>query len=148
MNDRITDSRARLHAALVPLLPDGRVHRYVPAQVVSPCVWIERHTWSPRNEGRATVIIVTWTIYALTDADTDEGQAFTDSISAKLYDATLLNGFRPTSARHTSIDVGTGSPTTTALVVTVDDPVAAYGMCPPEPPTPQPITRALEEVPT
>lgn len=139
MNDRITDSRLRLFNALKPLLDDGRVSRYVPAQVVSPCVWIERHTWTPRTEGRATVITLTWTIYVCTDADTDEAQAFTDTMSATVHDAAVRAGFRPTSARHQSVDIG--GVTTTALVVTVDDAVSVNTLCVPDLPPITPITR-------
>lgn len=137
MNDRITDSRARLHAALVPLLDEGRVHKYVPPSVVSPCIWIDRHTWSTRSEGRAVVAVVTWSVMVLTDADNDEAQAFMDVLSARVHDAALRDGFRPTSARPQLVDVG--GATTTALVVTVDDPLSVSTLCPPALPPLTPI---------
>lgn len=138
MLDRITDSRARLFAALQPLMDDGRVRQYVPAQVVSPCVWIERHAWQQRAEGRAFVVVASWSVVILHDGETEEAQAWTDEMSAKVHDAALRAGFRPQTARHQTVDVG--GTTTTGLVVTVDDVLAASTLCPPAPPPIQPIT--------
>lgn len=137
MNDRITDSRARLYGALAALLEEGRVSKYVPKQVVSPCIWIERHSWSQTREQNAAMIALSWRIVVATDADAD--QEWLDILSAKVHDAVIRAKFRPLFADHQSIDIGTGN--TTVLVVTVDEQIAATTLCPPDQPTPEPITR-------
>jgi hypothetical protein len=137
MLDRITDSRARLFAALAGLLDPGRVSKYVPAQVVSPCIWIERHSWSQTREQNANLIALTWRIVVATDADAD--QEWLDILSAKVHDAVVRAKFRPLFADHQSIDIG--GTNTTALVVTVDEMIAATTLCIPDQPTPEPISR-------
>lgn len=137
MLDRITDSRARLFAALSGLLDPGRVSKYVPAQVVSPCIWIERHSWSQTREQNASLIALTWRIVVATDADAD--QEWLDILSAKVHDAVVRAKFRPLFADHQSIDIG--GTNTTALVVTVDEMIAATTLCVPDQPTPEPISR-------
>lgn len=130
MNDRITDSRARLFDALVPLLPAGRVSKYVPKSVVSPCLWIERHSWSTTTEANVPMIRVAWRIVAAVDGDDD--QAKLDVLSAKVHDVAVRAKFRPLFADFQTIDAGGTS--TTALVVTVDEQVATTTLCPPPQP--------------
>jgi hypothetical protein len=137
MLDRITESRARLFAALAGLLDAGRVSKYVPAQVVSPCIWIERHSWSQTREQNANLIALSWRIVVATDADAD--QEWLDILSAKVHDAVVRAKFRPLFADHQSIDIG--GTNTTALVVTVDEMIAATTLCIPDQPTPEPISR-------
>ena len=139
MNDRITDSRARLYAALAPLLEEGRVSKFVPKQVVSPCIWIERHTWSQTREQNAPVISLSWRIVVATDADDD--QEWLDILSAKVHDAVVRARFRPLTAGHQSIDIGATA--TTVLVITVDETIAVTTLCLPDQPTPEPIDRKL-----
>jgi hypothetical protein len=139
MNDRITESRARLYGALVALLEEGHVSKYVPKQVVSPCIWIERHTWSQTREQNAAMITLAWRIVVATDADDD--QEWLDVLSAKVHDAAVRAKFRPLTAGHQSIDIGTGP--TTVLVITVDESIAVSTLCLPDQPTPEPIDRKL-----
>jgi len=133
MADRITESRARLTAALVQLLPPGRVQQYVPKQVVSPTIWIERHSWATTNVNGATVVALSWRIVAATDSDDD--QAVLDEMSSLIYDAATRARFRPLFADFTSIDIGGMS--TTALVVTVEENIAATTLCLPPQATPK-----------
>lgn len=135
MADRITDSRARLFAALVPLLPAGRVSKYVPKQVVSPCIWIERHSWASTREQNVAVVALSWRIVVATDADGDQAQL--DVLSSKVYDVATRARFRPLFADFQNVDVGGAS--TTALVVTVDEAVAATTFCPPPLPVVEPV---------
>jgi hypothetical protein len=139
MNDRISDSRTRLYGALTPLLDDGRVSKYVPAQVVSPCIWIERHSWSQTREQNAAMINLSWRIVVATDAADD--QEWLDVLSAKVHDAAVRAHFRPLFADHQSIDIG--GVNTTALVVTVDEQIAVSTLCLPDQPTPEPLNRKL-----
>lgn len=135
--DRISESRTRLFDALAPLLAPGRVSKYVPKQVVTPTIWIERHSWNPTNEGRTTLISVQWRIVISTDSD-DE-QALLDTLSATVHDAIVRARFRPSLAQHQPIDIGGVS--TTALVVTVEDIVTASTLCYPPEPVPVPVER-------
>lgn len=139
MADKITDSRLRLWAALVPLLPDGRVSQYVPNSVVSPCIWIERHSWSATSEQGANVIALSWRIVAATDAD--DAQQRLDELSAQIHDVVVRARFRPRFADATVIDIGGVS--TTGLAVTVEEMIAATTLCLPDLPTATPI-RKLE----
>jgi len=138
MADRISQSRTRLFDALVPLLPAGRVSKYVPTQVVSPTIWIERHSWTTTNEQGAQVAVVTWRIVAASDADDD--QAVLDELSAQIFDVALRARFRPRFADFTVLDIGGTS--TSALVVTVDEAVAASTLCLP----PNPVAKELVPV--
>lgn len=133
VSDRITDSRARLHSALLPLLPSGRVSKYVPANVATPTIWIERHQWAPTREGSANIIAVSWRIVVAVDAQ--EEQALLDELSAQVHDAIVRAKFRPQFAEHQPIDIGGVS--TTALVVSVDDPIISSTLCLP----PLPVAR-------
>jgi len=133
MADRISDSRARLAGALGPLLPPGRVSQYVPKQVVSPTIWIERHSWSTSNVNGASVIALSWRIVAATDSDDD--QAVLDEMSSLIYDAAVRARFRPLFADFTSIDIG--GVNTTALVVTVEENIAYATLCFPPQATPK-----------
>jgi hypothetical protein len=142
MSDRITDSRRRLYDALVPLLPAGRVSRYVPPSVVSPCIWIERHSWSIGREGAANVINVSWRIAVLTDAL--DGQAYLDELSANVHDATVRARFRPLQASHSSVDIG--GMDQVALVVIVADLVAASTLCLPDAPPAMSLTPTPESL--
>lgn len=137
MLDRITESRSRLFAALSTLLEAGRVDKYVPKQVVSPCIWIERHSWSQTREQNASLIALSWRIVVATDATDD--QEWLDVLSAKVHDAVMRARFRPLFADHQSVDIG--GTNTTVLVVTVDEQIAATTLCLPDQPTPEPITR-------
>lgn len=132
MADRITDSRERLYLALAPLLPPGRVSKYVPASVATPTMWIERHSWAPTREGSANLIAVSWRIVISTDAEKE--QALLDELSAKVYDSVIRARFRAQFAEHQPIDIGGMS--ITALVVTVDDPIVSSTLCLP----PAPVT--------
>ena len=136
MNDRISESRTRLFDAIKVLLDEGRVSKYIPQQVVSPCIWIERHSWSQTREQNANMIALSWRIVVATDALDD--QAWLDVLSAKVHDAIVRAKFRPLFADHQSIDIGGSN--TTALVVTVDEMVVATTLCLPDAPTPEPIT--------
>lgn len=135
MSDRITDSRERLHQALTPLLPPGRVSKYVPTQVVTPAIWIERHSWSPTREGSADLISLAWRIVVATDADKEQAQL--DELSAAVHDAVVLARFRADFADHQPIDVG--GTTITALIVTVADRIIPTTLCPA--PAPVPVER-------
>ena len=84
-------------------------------------MWIERHSWSTTNDNGARVVALTWRIVAAVDSDDDE--AVLDELSSLIYDAATRARFRPQFADFRSIDIG--GMTTTALVVTVDDTVAA-----------------------
>ena len=137
MSDRITASRSRLAAALSPLLPPGRVQQYVPKQVVSPTIWIERHSWSTTNVNGAPMVALNWRIVAASDSDDD--QAVLDEMSSLIYDAATRARFRPLFADFTLIDIGGMS--TTALVVTVEENIAAVTMC--LPPQATPIKKEL-----
>ena len=140
MTDRITDSRARLFAALSPLLDAGRVSKYVPKSVASPCIWIERHSWSQTREQNATMVALSWRIVVCVDGDDDQAQL--DTLSASVHDAVIRAKFRPLFADHQAIDIGGMS--TTALIVTVDELVAAATFCLPEAP---PIAAWKKKVP-
>jgi len=130
MADRISDSRTKLFDALTPLLPPGRVSKYVPKSVVSPTIWVERHSWAATREQGAQVVIVSWRIVAASDADDD--QAKLDELSAQIFDVVTRAHFRPLFADFTVVDVGGAS--TSALVVTVEQTVAATTLClPPDP---------------
>jgi hypothetical protein len=137
MADKITDSRARLAGALASLLPLGRVSQYVPKQVVAPTIWIERHSWSSTNVNGAAVVALNWRIVAATDSDDD--QAVLDELSSQIYDAVVRARFRPLFADFTVLDIGGVS--TTALVVTVEENIAAVTMC--LPPQATPIKKEL-----
>lgn len=139
--DRITESRTRLWTALAPLLPAGRVSLYVPKQVVSPTIWIERHAWNTTSEGGAPVVALAWKVIAATDSD--DSQAVLDELSAKIYDTIVRARFRPRFADATVIDIGGVS--TTGLAVTCEEMIAYSTMCYPEQPSPTPI-RKLENV--
>jgi len=140
MLDRISDSRTRLFDALSTLLESGRVDKYVPKQIVSPAVWIERHSWSQSRENGAAMIAVAWRIVIATDSDSD--QEWLDTMSAKVHDAAVRARFRPLFAEHQTIDIG--GMTTVALIVTVDDQIAAATLCPPEAP---PVQQWKRKVP-
>lgn len=129
MADRISDSRSRLFAALTPLLPAERVSKYVPRQVVSPTIWIERHSWSTTREQNVAMVALSWRIVAASDANDD--QAKLDELSSRIYDVVTRARFRPLFADFQPVDIGGTS--TTALVVTVDEMVAAVTLCLPEP---------------
>ena len=133
MADRITDSRARLAGALVPLLPQGRVSQYVPKQVVSPTIWVERHSWSTTNVNGAQMVALNWRIVAASDSDDD--QAVLDEMSSLIHDAVVRARFRPLFADFSLIDIGGMS--TTALVVTVEENIAATTLCLPPQATPK-----------
>jgi hypothetical protein len=139
MTDRISDSRTRLFDALTPLLPAGRVSKYVPKSVVSPCLWIERHSWNTTRESNVQVVAVSWRIVVCVDGDDDQSQL--DVLSAQVYDVVVRARFRPLFADFQFVD--TGGTTTTALVVTVDEAVAATTLCLPEPPVVTPIARKV-----
>jgi hypothetical protein len=140
MSDRITESRSRLFDALVPLLPVGRVSKYVPKSVVSPCIWIERHSWSTTRESNVAVVSVTWRIVVCVDGDDDQAQL--DVLSSTVHDTIIRAKFRPLFADFQPID--TGGTSTTALVVTVEETVAATTLCLPEaPPVVTPIARKV-----
>lgn len=128
--DRISDSRSRLYAALIPLLPSGRVAKYVPANVVTPCIWIERHSWSTTREQNVAMIALSWRVVAATDAIDDQAQL--DELSSQIYDVVTRARFRPLFADFQPVDVG--GTVTTALVVTVDEMVAASTLCLPAEP--------------
>ena len=125
MADRISDSRQKLYAALAPLMPEGRVSKYVPAQVVSPTIWIERHSWARSSQGAAQMIALSWRIVVATDADDD--QARLDELSSLIHDTVIRAGFRPLFADFQSIDIGGAN--TTALVVTVEQQIAYQTLC-------------------
>jgi hypothetical protein len=128
-----------LHAALVPLLDDGRVSKYVPKSVVSPCMWIERHSWNTSRESNVAVVAVSWRVVVCVDGDDDQAQL--DLLSAQVYDRVVRSRFRPLFADFQPVDVGGTS--TTALVVTVDEFVAATTLCYPEPPVVTPLDRKV-----
>lgn len=142
VSDRISDSRKRLYDALVPLLPAGRVSRYVPDSIVSPCIWIERHSWSIGREGSVNLVNVSWRVAVLTDATDD--QAYLDELSANVHDATVRARFRPISANHQSIDIG--GVDATALLVVVDDPIAYATLCYPASPPAMSLTPTPESL--
>jgi hypothetical protein len=139
MFDRISDSRSRLHGALSGLLEAGRVSKYIPGQVVSPCIWVERHSWSQTREQNTAMIALQWRIVVATDSADD--QAWLDEMSAKVHDAVMVARFRPLFADHQSFDIG--GTNTTALVVTVDEMIAVSTLCLPDTPAQQPINRRL-----
>jgi hypothetical protein len=139
MNDRITESRSRLYDALAPLLPDGRVSKYVPKSIASPCMWIERHSWSTTRESNVAVIALAWRIVVAVDGDDD--QAKLDALSSTVYDTVIRARFRPLYADFQSVDIGGTS--TVALVVTVDETVAASTLCLPDQPVVTPLARKV-----
>ena len=130
MTDRISSSRQDLYAALQPLMPDGRVSKYVPKQVVSPTIWIERHSWSQTNVSGVSMVALSWRIVAATDSDDD--QSVLDELSSAIHDVVIRAGFRPQFADFQPLDIG--GVNTTALVVTVLTEIAASTLCLPDPP--------------
>lgn len=131
MSGKIADARARLYAALVPLLPDGRVHRHVPSTVATPCIWIGHPRVTTRVQGRgSTFIVCTLTVTIAVDgADVVQQQAL-DELTAIVWDACeQISGAQPISAVPRVLDIG--GPNTTGEDIDVEIATASRTLCPP-----------------
>lgn len=131
MTSLVADARARLHAALIPLLSDGRVHAHAPKNIATPCIWIGRPRLTTRVQGRASAFIVcSFTITIAVDGDDTQQSIVLDDLVSQVWDAVdVVTGAQALNANPRSLDIG--GPNTTGMDVSVDVSIAARSLCPP-----------------
>lgn len=87
----IADARTRLHDQLVlycaGAIPGGSVHRFTPANVASPCVWIAQPGVGIFASGNTRLRRVTFGIWIVADGDTEPQGEMLDELVARVADA-------------------------------------------------------------
>lgn len=131
MTDAITASRTDLFDAIKGCVPAGRAHKFVPKQIATPCLWLERPRLLTRTEGRATTVIVTtWGIMLAADGEDVGQQSALDGLLAEVWDAAeAATNAHPIAAYAQPIDIG--GPTVTAMRIDVDMTISARSLCGP-----------------
>jgi hypothetical protein len=94
---RLATARSAIFDALVPVMGEGHVHRTVPAQVVSPCCWIERPRLRP-VASRSIEILATFPVAFVLDGDGEQQQIDFDELIAAAWDALTGRTMAPTAA--------------------------------------------------
>lgn len=138
MTSKLEARREELYDALKPLLPEGRVTKYVPAQVVAPCMWIEAARVATNAVGAGGLVMTaTFPIVGVVDGSQQNQAATTDEITARMWDAAeLVVGATVQDAEPSTLDVG--GPELRAVTVNVAVPIRGRGLCLPTPPLPDP----------
>lgn len=126
--DKLTTARQALFDALASVLEDGRVSLYPPAQVVSPCVWIETSRGGLTQSGNSTLLLASFPVVMVVDGDVKPQSLNLDALIARVHDrARTVGNVNGWSARP--IDVG--GPTLRAAEMTVDIIITARTLCDP-----------------
>lgn len=127
--DKLSQARADLYADLSPILPTGRVHLYPPAQLVSPCLYIETSSGSLQTQGSASFLMASFGVVAVTDGDTKPQSLLLDELIAQVVDAVRNRNRTVTGWTPGSVDVGGISQR--SATVNVDVPILARVLCDP-----------------
>lgn len=124
----VTQARDNLFKAIVGILPEGRVSRVVPSQVVAPCMWIERARLFPRFEGKTRLTVAALSIAIVTDGDDEEQQLLLDNLVARTWDAAEATPMcSPFNAIARQTDIGGVS--STAMFVDTETVITARTLC-------------------
>jgi hypothetical protein len=122
-------ARANLHTVLEPLLPDGRVHLYPPAQMVAPCAWIDQPSWTIEDG----LTVAEFPVHLVADGNPTEQCRLLDGMATAAW--TLMTG------PYIPLDCTPGVVNSGALeelhqyTITVQVCVDAVSFCPPTPAT-------------
>jgi hypothetical protein len=128
MTSAIADAREAIAQAILArpdLLPAWRVHRYPPATIAAPCVWID----SPALARDVLYVAASFPVVLVVDG-TDQAQLRQlDDVMAVLWDATnQVDGMEATDATPVLRDVG--GPTLRAVQLTVTHALGLAALCP------------------
>lgn len=128
--NRLADARTRLHAALVPILPDGRVHKFAPSSVVSPCIYLDAAAGSVVTQGSTTMLRAVFPVVAIADGDTNPQGLTLDDLTAQIWDRARLAGIsNAVSWSPGNVDVGGVNQRSVTVVVEMF--VTARTLCDP-----------------
>lgn len=129
-DDMVSRARDNLFKGIVGIMPEGRVHRVVPKQVVSPCMWIERPRLFPRYQGKTRITVAALSIAIVVDGDDKAQQDELDNIVAQTWDAAESVPYcTPFNALARPIDIG--GPIATAMFVDTETIITARTLCQP-----------------
>lgn len=128
--DHLSTARATLHAALVPILAQGRVHLYPPAQIVSPAIFLETSAGSLQTFGNAQLMVASFPVRVVADGDTLVQSETVDALIAAVHDrARTVPNASVTGWSAGPMDVGGANQR--AATITVEIPITARTLCDP-----------------
>jgi len=120
------EARTTLAAALDAAL-DVPVHAYRPAELATPCVYLDIAGRRAAEDDGAPLIVVTFPVVAVVDG-TDEAQmAALDALGDQIWDAAVALEGEPVAAVADDLDVG--GPRLRTLTTVVDVVVAHLTLC-------------------
>ena len=130
----IADARATLHASLVagcgPLIGADHVHRYVPLQLVTPCVWIAAPSLARVQQGSpgALLTVAAFGVYCSCDGVPPAQAGLLDELVAAVWDASSAPRLME-ALRSNPQPVDVGGATLRAQLVDVEITLTARTLC-------------------
>ena len=132
---RIGDARSDLYtalqeAAVVHGLGSWRVHKYEPANVAAPSVWIGAHQLRPYTVGSpgVSMTLLGLPVYLCVDGLERRQVEQLDLMGGVVWDACETAGANPLDARPTRLD--SGGPSLRAVVTLAEFSIRARTLCP------------------